>query len=98
MCAKKCGILVTSLKALLNTQKELLFKGSALLEIRLFDLQIPPDLPGIGEHLPDVLEPDPAEGFASGVIQYYGHLDELCLLLGGQCQKLDIESVTFYLP
>ena len=65
----------------------------SLLEIRLRDLKVPPDLPGVGEHLPDVLKLDPAEGLASCEIKRYGHLDKLGLLLRGQSQKFDIKSV-----
>ena len=31
------------------------------LEIRLFDLKVPPYLPGVSKHLPDVFELDPSE-------------------------------------
>ena len=64
-----------------------------LLEIRLRDLQVPPDLPGVRKHLPDVLELDPSERLASREIELYGHLDELCLVLGSESQELDVKSI-----
>ena len=60
--------------------------------ILLPDPQVPPDLPGIGEHLPDILELDSAEGLASGEVKLHGHFDELGSALVGKCQKLDVES------
>ena len=64
-----------------------------LLKIRLLNLEIPPDLPGVGKHLPDVFELDPSERLAPCKVKLDRHLDKLCLLPGGKREKLDVKSI-----
>ena len=72
--------------------------GGNSLKVRFLHLQIPPDLPGVRKHLPDVAHLDSAKGLSSRKIQFHGHLYELGLLLGSERQKLDIECIAVDLP
>ena len=62
------------------------------------DPQAPPDLPGVGEHLPDVAYLDPRKGLLAGIVQDDRHLLDPRAQAVSQGQKLDIESVTLDLP
>ena len=89
---KKMRQFTVALKLVLDAQK--LLRLLAFWEVVFPDAEVPPDLPGVGEHLPDIPEPDPSERRDPGEIQLDRHLDELRLFLRSESQKLDVKSVS----
>ena len=76
-------------------RKQIFLNFLRLLEITLFYPQIPPDLPGVGKHFPDIPELDAAKRLSSGVIEFNGHFDEFRLLFGSKGQKLYVKGIAF---